>query len=92
MGASGTHASIGIASLQIVRDELVRAVALKHDPHLSEKLKIETPAIDAAIRDGVGWLAGHWSLEEDPGAAFPLLFVFDRAGRRAHRRALRRGT
>jgi hypothetical protein len=76
MGASGTHASIGIASLQIVRDELVRAVALKHDPHLSEKMKIETPAIDAAIRDGVGWLAGHWSLEEDPGGGFPFYYLY----------------
>jgi hypothetical protein len=76
MGASGTHASIGVASLQIVRDELARTVAARHDPQLSERLKRETPAIDHGIRDGIGWLAGHWTLEEDPGGGFPFYYLY----------------
>ncbi|HKE02044.1 MAG TPA: hypothetical protein VKE69_13595 [Planctomycetota bacterium] len=81
-GASGTHAAIGIASLQIARDEMRRALAKKPDDKLRATFAEREPAIDRAIRDGIGWLAGHWTLEEDPGGGFPFYYLYsiERAG------------
>ena len=75
-GASGTHASIGIASLQIARDELARALDKKPDAALSSISVKMQPEVDRGIRDGIAWLAGHWTLEEDPGGGFPYYYLY----------------
>lgn len=75
-GATGTHTSIGIASLQIIRDELDRARRSRKDTKAGELLLKERERIDRGIRDGLGWLAGHWNLEEDPGGGFPFYYLY----------------
>jgi hypothetical protein len=81
-GASGTHAAIGVASLQIARDELARSLDRTPNQQLSEVWTKQTPEIDRAVRDGVGWLANNWDLEEDPGGGFPFYYLYsiERAG------------
>ncbi|MBI3820684.1 MAG: hypothetical protein HY286_18500 [Planctomycetes bacterium] len=75
-GATGTHTSIGIASLQIIRDELARSMSRKKDASFVSKANVDNQKIDFAIRDGVGWLAAHWNLEEDPGGGFPFYYLY----------------
>lgn len=75
-GATGTHSSIGVASLQIIRDELTRSLIYKKDATVSNRLINDKQKIDSAIRDGIGWLAGNWNLEEDPGGGFPFYYLY----------------
>lgn len=75
-GGSGTHAAIGIASLQLARDEIERSLRTKPSAALRERLHERTPAIDAAIRDGLGWMAARWSLEDDPGGGLPYYYLY----------------
>ncbi|MFN0206779.1 MAG: hypothetical protein ACKVS6_10775 [Planctomycetota bacterium] len=75
-GATGTHTSIGIASLQIARDEVNRCLRAKLDADIRDKLQKDNSRIDKAIRDGLGWLAGNWNLEEDPGGGFPFYYLY----------------
>ena len=75
-GATGTHTSIGIASLQIARDEMNRCLRAKLDADIRDKLQKDNSRIDKAIRDGLGWLAGNWNLEEDPGGGFPFYYLY----------------
>lgn len=75
-GASGTHTSIGIASLQIARDELSRALNKKNVASIRDAFRASSARIDAGIRDGLGWLAAHWNLETDPGGGFPFYYLY----------------
>jgi hypothetical protein len=75
-GATGTHSAIGVASLQIARDEINRILKIKPNAELREMLRTNATKIDRAMRDGVGWLAGNWNLEEDPGGGFPFYYLY----------------
>lgn len=75
-GASGTHAAIGIACLAIARDELARYLDKHPDAELASFAEGTRKDVDAAMRDGIAWLAGHWTLEEDPGGGFPFYYLY----------------
>jgi hypothetical protein len=75
-GASGTHAAIGIASIILARDELARSLDRKPDANLSTAQRLMEPDLDRAVRDGIAWLVGHWTLEEDPGGGFPFYYLY----------------
>lgn len=75
-GATGTHTSIGIASLQIIRDEYTRSLQQKKELPASTRLVTDRDRIDQGIRDGIAWLGAHWNLEEDPGGGFPFYYLY----------------